>query len=224
MTLLTHPQLDFGLRPQPGRMFIRIDTEKTSSGGVILPDISVSPTTQGVIEAVGTIEHADFVGQRVALVPATGAMLAVCNPNLQLPHDMLEIDEGDVLATWDGDDFCVYPDLLPADSIARRWVPIPNHVLMRPYSPVYAKKSGLIAWKNEKWPKIWGHLLCVPFDLLQTVPDAAPGALVVYSRYSDDLLGYDKRVDGAADLPVVVVSIEEVKLVIDPAPVTLEVN
>jgi hypothetical protein len=225
--MLTHPQLDIGLCPMRGHLFVKLDDGKAPTG-LVLPDTYATVENTAVVLATGD-DTATPVGTKVFLVPGCGASLSVCQPKLDMPESILDIDECDVLATYYENDVDImarvfYIDELPRTSLALHWVPIEGHVLMRPYSPAGVYEGGLIAAKNEKFPRIWAHILTVPVATFEANPDLVPGRMVVYARYSDELLGYDTRANGDRTLPVVIAPIEELKCVIFPEPVTLEVD
>jgi co-chaperonin GroES (HSP10) len=223
-TLLTHPQLDVGLRPQPHRYFLRLDSPAArSSGGVIYPDVAVPSVSQGVIEARGADTEWE-VGRRVMIVPASGSMLSVCSPRLRLPDEILEIDEDDILAIHGLLNPQTTLSTLPRSSLAVHWAPIARHVLIRTYSPATVRSSGIITEKNTKFPRVWGHLLRVAADVADRHPELEPGRFVHFDRFADELLGYDARSTGETDLPVAIVKLDAIKCVLyDPIPVTLEV-
>lgn len=223
---LVHPQLDIGLVPMPGHLFIKLDPPKPPAG-LILPDTYERVESRGVVLATG--ENTTMpVGWSVFITPASGVILSICQPKFDLPESIIDVDEGDVLATYYEDWTEVYARCkivgLPSDSLGCHWVPIEDHVTLRPYSPAGVYTGGLIAAKNEKFPRIWAHILTVPNKTFNEHPELVPGRMVVYSRFSDELLGYDQRRTGEKDLPVVIAPICELQAVINPAPVTLEVD
>lgn len=225
-TLLTHPQLDVGLRPMRGHLFVKLDDAKAPTG-LHLPDTYASVENTAVVLARGD-DTTTEIGARVFLTPCTGASVGLSAPKFDLPESILDAEEDDVLATFYKDWVEVWKRCkivgVPATSLAAHWVPIENHVLMRPYSPAGVYTGGIIAAKNEKFPRIWAHILTVPCATFDKYPDLVPGRMVVYSRFADELLGYDTRANGDKDLPVVIAPIEELKCTMEPAPVTLEVE
>ena len=225
-TYLTHPQLDIGLKPMRGHLFVKLDDAKPPTG-LVLPDTYERVENKAVVLATGDDTHTP-VGVSVFLTPACGVSLSVSAPKFDLPPSILDIEEDDVLATYYEDWAEVWKRCrivgVPSTSLAAHWVPIENHVLMRPYSPAGVYTGGIIAAKNEKFPRVWAHLLTVPVATFDRNPDLVPGRMVVYARYSDELLGYDTRANGDKDLAVVIAPIEELKACMFPAPVTLEVD
>ena len=226
-SLLTHPQLDVGLRPMRGHLFVKLDDAKAPTG-LHLPDTYASVENTAVVLARGD-DTTTEIGARVFLTPCTGASVGLSAPKFDLPESILDVEEDDVLATfyerWEDVAMRVIPNFdIPNSSLAYHWVPIENHVLMRPYSPAGVYTGGIIAAKNEKFPRIWAHILTVPSATFDKYPDLVPGRMVVYSRFADELLGYDTRANGDKDLPVVIAPIEELRCTISPAPVTLEVE
>lgn len=210
------------LTPMPGRLFVQLDPERTQTdSGIHLPDEQSVPATQGVVTASGVPSFT--AGARVALQYAAGSLLNVSDE--AQPDGLVDVALGDIIA-WHRRSVdtknTVDPDL-PESSLAREWHPVAGHVLLRPYSPAAVRASGIITWKNENFPRIWGHLLRVPHGEQLTYPDLQPGRMVVYARFSDELLGNDRRTTGEADLPVVVVPIEEIKAVMwNPVPATCD--
>lgn len=247
---LLNASLGVQLTPRPGRVFVLVDPPKTrSEGGVWYTDEGRPLCSEGEIFGVGEGVGLDVrFGDRVAILPSTGASLAVSAPHLGFPDELLECDAGDILAKVDP----AYPEILwrkrrphqdpykanlgwydniwstlddwqlPKDSVAHRYAPIPYHVLIRPYSPQGIHVGGLITQKNEKWPRIWAWVLRMPVDLCSEQPDVRPGRMVIYARYADEVLGYDTAKDGRK-LPVHIVPVSEIKAVVwDPVPVAPE--
>ena len=113
---------------------------------------------------------------------------------------------------------------LPRYSIVNKIATIQNHVLIRPYHFEGLRPSGIYVSRNPKRPRIWAHILAVPYETSIENPLLKPGAFVTYRRYSSEYLAFDppaREEYPGQILPVHIVHINSLDAVIDPAPVDL---
>lgn len=104
--------------------------------------------------------------------------------------------------------------LLPESSLASNIQVWENRVVIRPYSPEGKTESGLWVTKNDKWPRIWGWVLAIPERTLDEYPSLTPGAMIVYKRYADEVLGYDKPSEANYDgekLAVAIIHVDAIE-------------
>ena len=228
---LLNPDLGVSLTPRPGRVFVLVDKPKEATkSGIIYDQNNIKFTHEGEVFGVGEGVKLDVrFGDRVVIGPMSGASLSVCAPRLNLPDELLEIDEGDILALrqaagpqgtmsrWP----MVYDFYLPPSSDVLNIHCIPDHALIRPYSPLGVHAGGLITTKNEKFPRIWAWILGIRVE--SSHPDLRPGRMVVYSRFADEVVGNDMSKDGTRELPICIVPVSEIQAVVwDPVPVQPE--
>lgn len=115
---------------------------------------------------------------------------------------------------------------LPADSAARKLKIWENRILIRPYQPEGKTDSGLWITRNDKHPKIWGHILAVPKRTHTQFTDIVPGAMIVYARFADETLGWDTPKEQfylGEMLEVAILHIDSIHCVISPPLVALRV-
>ena len=120
----------------------------------------------------------------------------------------------------------VSSSLLPDNSCVHSYRCWENRVLIRPFTPEGQTESGLWVTKNPKWAKIWGWILAVPERTLEENPQLRPGAMVIYRRYAEEEVGFDKPLEEnfiGEDLPVCVIHIDALEAVFDPPLVPLRV-
>lgn len=79
-----------------------------------------------------------------------------------------------------------------------------RHVLVRPYIPegfrtvpgcedrAFEQRTIFIPGRNPKHPRIWGWILAIRAEDLQREPNLEPGVMIIFDRFGDVRLAYDK--------------------------------
>lgn len=207
--------------PAPG-MAVLTTEYRTKIGSFWLPDTSVVAESHGEVLGIGAIRDYDIPlhqGDKVSYAPYAPKEFDLGDGVFTMVNvrDIFTI-EGKELRTP-----LLYDYRLPEGSIAGdtlAWL-CPNHVLIRPYSPVGFKKLQTVAgektiWleRDEKHPKVWAHILAVRHDT-HKLTDLMPGDLVLFKRHSEEVLGYETPLHSPhrTKLPIAITHLDNVEAV-----------